>query len=129
MIFAMIATSFRTIVPLKYKHSSTYISKSFYNKMNKNTMETTTTTTTLSALTDRPIDQEIKIKSCNNMDISRAANFLGQYWFDEETEMSRSQRQEFIRLENTDLTRRYGELVGRRNATLLAATESEDIIG
>lgn len=86
--------------------------------------------TILSAtINDQSIDQGIKIKSCNNMDISRAANFLGQYWFDEDTEMSRSQRQEFIRLENTDLTRRYGEIVGRRNSTLLMATESEEIVG
>lgn len=88
-------------------------------------------TTALSALTDNSISQEIKIRSCNNMDISRVANFLGQYWFDADIEMSRAQRAEFVRLENSDLTRRYGELVGLRkfNATLLVATDNEEILG
>jgi hypothetical protein len=72
---------------------------------------------------------QIVIQECENSDIPGVANFLGRFWFS--ADMSNAQRLEFTRLENNDLTKRYGSRVGRKkyNSTLLVAMEDEEIVG
>ena len=74
---------------------------------------------------------QLIIRPASNNDIPRAANFLGNYWFNEDIEISKAQRNEFTKLENIDLNKRYSERVGIKKypSTLLLALLDEDIVG
>lgn len=74
---------------------------------------------------------QLIIRPASNNDIPRAANFLGNYWFNEDVEISKAQRNEFTRLENIDLNKRYSERVGVKKypSILLLALLDEDIVG
>ena len=77
------------------------------------------------------LNSKISVAQCKNVDIPLAASFVGTYWFDPEVVISTRQQEEFIRLELDDLSRRYGERVGKRKypASLLLAKENDEIIG